>query len=131
MITAVLEAGTGVALEIAPAAVVLLLLGQPIDSPAGPVIGRILGAALVSLGTACWIARNEDQSRAAAGLIAAMLIYNVAVVMLLVHARFALDFRGIGLPPVVIVHTGLAIWCFACLQITLRNASNLPRPPGS
>ena len=118
MITAVLEAGTGVALEIAPAAVVFLLLGLPLDSPAGPVLSRILGAALFSLGTACWLARNEVQSRTAAGLIAALLLYNIAVVLLLFHARIVLMPGGIGLMPAVMVHSGLAVWCVVCLRIT-------------
>ena len=53
-ITAALEAGTGVALAVTPSAVVLALLGSPLDSPVGLVIGRVLGAALFSLGAACW-----------------------------------------------------------------------------
>src|SRR5271157_2932179 len=46
--TAALEAGTGVALALAPSAVVLILLGSPLDSPAGLVIGRVLGAAVLA-----------------------------------------------------------------------------------
>src|SRR3954463_4323735 len=110
LITAALEAGTGVALEIAPSAVVLGLLGMQLDPPAGPVTGRILGAALFSLGAACWLARNDNQSRAGAGLVAAMLLYNIAAVSLLVHARIALVIGGIGLLPAAIVHSGLAVW---------------------
>ena len=41
--------------------------------------------ALLALGLACWLARNEEQSGAAVGLVAAMLLYNAA--------RGAPDFR--------------------------------------
>src|SRR4051812_31187095 len=122
--TAILEVGTGVALEIAPAAVVFLLLGRSLDSPVGPVLCRILGFALFSMGTACWLARNEIQSRAAAGLVAAMSLYNAAVVSLLVHARIVLGMGGIGLLPGVMVHAGLAVWCIACLWSTCRNVTD-------
>ena len=52
--SAAFEGATGVALLVAPSSVVLLLLGSPFDSPADMVIGRVLGAALFSLGAACW-----------------------------------------------------------------------------
>jgi len=120
-ITAAVEAGTGVALAIAPSAVVLVLLGSPLDSPAGLVIGRVLGAALFSLGTACWLARDDAQSRTAAGLIAAMLLYNIAVVSLLGYTRIGLGLSGAGLLPAVILHSALAVWCVTCLRIGRRN----------
>jgi len=122
-ITAVIEAGTGVALAIAPSPVVLVLLGSPLEKPAGLVIGRILGAALFSLGTACWLARHDAQGRTAAGLVAAMLLYNIAAVSLLGYARVGLGISGAGLWPGVILHLALAVWCVACLRIARRNVS--------
>jgi len=122
-ITAVVEAGTGVAIAIAPSPVVLVLLGSPLEKLAGLVIGRILGAALFSLGMACWCAREDAQGRTAAGLIAAMLLYNTAVVSLLGYARIGLGISGAGLPPAVILHSALALWCVACLRIARRNVS--------
>ncbi len=119
-ITAALEAGTGVAVTLAPRAVVLLLLRSPLDSPAGLVIGRVLGAALFALGAACWIARDDAQGRTAAGLVAAMLLYNIAVVSLLGYARIGLQLAGVGLWPAVILHSALAVWCVACLRIARR-----------
>lgn len=124
-ITAALEAATGVALASAPSVVVVVLLGAPLDSPAGLLIGRVLGAALFSLGLACWLARDDAQGRTAAGVIAAMLLYNVAVVSLLVYARIGLLMSGIGLVPAVTVHSALAVWCVACIRIARRNASGL------
>jgi len=122
-ITAALETGTGVALAAAPTSVVLLLLGSPLDSPAGLVIGRVLGAALFSLGAACWLARDDAQGRTAAGLIAAVLLYNIAVVSLLGYARIGLGMSGAGLPPAVILHSALAVWCVVCLRIARRNVT--------
>jgi hypothetical protein len=116
--TAAIETATGVALVIAPSTVVLVLLGSPLDSPAGLVIGRILGASLSSLGTACWLARNDAQGRTAAGLIAAMLLYNMAAVSLLGYTRIGLGMSGVGLWPGVILHAAMAVWCAACCRIT-------------
>jgi hypothetical protein len=122
-ITAALEAGTGVALAIAPSSVVLVLLGSPLDSPASVVIGRVLGAALFSLGAACWGARDDAQGRTAAGLITAMLLYNIAAVSLLGYSRIGLGISGVGLWPAVILHSALVVWCVACLRIARRNVS--------
>ncbi len=112
-ITAMIEAATGVGLTIAPSWAASALLGAPFDSPAALVIGRVLGAALFSLGTACWLAR----SRPAADLVAAMLIYNVATVSVLGYARIGLGLSGVGLWPGFILHSGLAAWCLACRRL--------------
>jgi hypothetical protein len=120
-ITAVVEAGTGVALAVAPSWVVLVLLGSPLESAAGLVIGRILGAALFSLGAACWLARDDAQGWTALGLIAAMLLYNTAAVSLLSYAGIGLGISGIGLWPGIILHSTLAVWCVACLRIARRT----------
>jgi hypothetical protein len=45
-----------------------------------------------------------------------MLLYNVAVVAILVLARMRLGLFGIGFWPVVLAHAGLAAWCVACLS---------------
>ncbi len=110
-ITAVFEAATGIAVVLAPSRAALLLLGSPLDSPAAVVIARVLGAALFSLGTACWFARTEAPGRSSAGLIGAMLIYNVPVAVLLGYARVALGMSGVGLLPAAIAHSALAVWC--------------------
>src|SRR5882672_11518402 len=59
IVTAVLEAGTGLALAIAPAIPVSLLLGASIDEPAALVIARVTGVALLALTLACWSARDD------------------------------------------------------------------------
>jgi len=122
-VTAVLETGTGVALTLAPSAVFLVLLGSPLESPGGQVIGRVLGASLISLGAACWFARDEAPGRANKGLVAAMLLYNIAAASLLGYARIGLHLPGVGLWPAVILHSALAVWCIACLRIARQGGS--------
>ena len=73
-VTAVIEAGAGLAFLVVPAVVVQLLLGADI-SGAGIPLGRVAGAALLVLGVACWVARGDAQSRAAKGLVTAMLFH--------------------------------------------------------
>jgi len=42
--------------------VVSLVIG-PLTEPVGVVFVRIAGVALIALGIACWLARNESQNR--------------------------------------------------------------------
>ncbi len=120
IVTALLEAATGLAFSLSPAMPVSLLLGAALDTPGGLTVARVAGAALLSLGVACWFARDDRQGCAARGVVAAMLLYNVAAVAVLAHAGFGLGLKGIGLWPAVGLHAALAVWCLACL---LRKAT--------
>jgi hypothetical protein len=80
VVTAVIELGAGLALLGFPSAAVALLLGSSLAMPAAVTLGRLAGAALLALGLACWLARRDVQSRAARGLVAAMLLYNFTAV---------------------------------------------------
>ena len=115
MVTAAAETGTGLALLGLPLLVASLLLGASLDTPAALVVARVTGAALLSLGVACWLARHDGQSRAARGLIAGLLLYNTAVAVVLAHAGIGLRLFGIGLWPTVVLHAALAVWCITCL----------------
>ena len=68
VVTAVIEAGAGLALMTWPSAAVMLLLGSSLDTPAGLILGRVAGAALLALGVACWLARRDAESPSAAGV---------------------------------------------------------------
>ena len=115
-VTAVIEAGAGLALGCSPSAVVALLLGTGLDTSAAVVLGRLAGAALLALGVACWLARGDAESRAARGLVAAMLLYNLAAVALLAFAGVGLGLHGVAWWPAVILHAAMTVWCLAALN---------------
>jgi len=115
-LTAIIEAFTGLALITMPSVVVRLLLGSLLDTSAAVTLGRVAGVALLALGVACWLARDDTQSRPARGLVAAMLLYNVGTVAVLTFAGIGLGLHGIALWPAVILHAVMAVWCIACLR---------------
>jgi hypothetical protein len=116
IVTTVMEAGVGLALLALPARVVSLLLGASLDSAAGFTVARLAGCALLSLGVACWLARNDGQTRAASGLVIAMLVYNTTVAILLAFAGLAQDSFQTILGVVIVLHAIMAGWCVACLR---------------
>jgi len=116
VVTAAAEASTGLILLALPALVGSLLLGASIGSPAALVMIRVGGAALLAIGVACWMARNDLRSAATRGLLAALLLYNLAAFAVLLHAGAVLGLPGIGLWPAVFLHAALAAWCIACLR---------------
>lgn len=115
MVTAWAEAATGLALVLSPSVPASMLFGASLDTPTELVFARIAGGALLSIGAACWLSRNEEKSRAATGLVAALSLYNAAAIAILVHAGLSLGLSGIGLWPAVVLHVGLAGWCISCL----------------
>lgn len=116
VLTAAFESATGLALLLAPALLSSLLFGVGLDAPIALVVARIAGAALIALGLACWLARDDGRSRSAVALIAALLFYNVAATAVLVHTGLGLKLTGVALWPAVATHVALAIWCVACLR---------------
>ena len=110
-ITAIMEAATGLGLLAVPAIVARLLLGATLDTPAAVTVARVGGTALLSISLACWLGRENGRA-----LVAAMLLYNVVVVGLLLHAALALALSGPGLWPAIALHLAFAFWCTACLR---------------
>lgn len=116
--TGLVEALTGLGLLVAPSLVAKLLLGDPLETNSSLILGRVLGTALVSIGISCFIARKDGQSKTALGLIAAMLLYNLTVVVLFAYARVGLGMTGLGLWPGIVLHLVMSVWCVACLRRT-------------
>jgi hypothetical protein len=114
IVTALIELGTGVALVVAPSLVVELLTGEGLSSPQSQVLGRIAGASLISIGVACWQMSRGELS-GSRQLIGSLLVYNLAVPVLLIHAALGQGMRGYALWPTTALHICLAIWSTICL----------------
>lgn len=122
IVTALVEMPIGLLLLFSPALVVPFLVGASLDAPAALVVARLAGAALLSLGGACWLARDDAPNRAGSGLIAAMLLYNSVAVAVLARAGAGARLVGVLTWPAVVLHVVLAGWCIACLRSGSANA---------
>jgi hypothetical protein len=116
LISALIEITTGVALLVVPALLAPILIGAELDTPAGLAVARVAGGALLSLGIACWFGSRDAQSRAAAGIVVSMLVYNLAAATLLLALRFYVGLAGIGLLPAAVMHAALAVWCIVVVN---------------
>jgi len=123
IVTALVEMPIGLMLLLSPGLVVPFLLGTSLGAPAALVVARIAGAALLSLGGACWLARDDGPNRARRGLVAAMVLYNCAAVAVLAHAGAGVRLVGVLMWPAVALHAALALWCIACLRSGPLTAS--------
>lgn len=114
-ITGLIEAATGAGLLVSPPLVADLLLGASLGPPPALIVGRVAGAALLALGVACWLARDESESRPAQGLVFALLVYNAAATAVLTYSGAALPPGGVLLWPAVGIHAAFAAWCILSL----------------
>jgi hypothetical protein len=103
--------------------VALLVGGAPLEAPAALTVARVGGAGLLALGVACWLARVDTQSPTTRGLVAAMLLYDVAAVAILAFAGIGFGLRGVALWPAVVLHAVMTIWCVACLRRSPLNVT--------
>lgn len=122
LVSAVIEMGAGLLLLSAPSPTAKLLLGAGLVAPESILVGRVAGAALLSIGLSCWVERSRDPSASAIGLVAGLLAYNAAVVVLFAYAALVGKMNGIGIWPAVGLHSALIIWCAARLRVG-RGAS--------
>lgn len=111
IVTAVIEGLTGFLLAAVPSVVTKLLLDTSLDGSVPLTVARLTGLALLTLAVACWLARLDGGTRAANGLVAAMVLYNIGATGLLVYASIGLRLSGIGLWPAVLLHAVMGAWC--------------------
>src|SRR5262249_10574781 len=127
--TAFGEGGIGLPLLISPPVVLGLLLGVDQASREVIVVARIAGAALLAVGVACWLGRNDHHGPAQRGLLLGFLVYDLAAAGILTYAGWVLGLAGIALWPAVGLHIALALGCVACMPGSLAPVS--PSPPAS
>jgi hypothetical protein len=121
-VAALIEVGAGLSLLISPGLAIWVLLGVRESSLEALVVGRIGGAALLALGIACWLARDDRGSRSQHGLLWAMLIYNVGGCVALAFAGLIPRMTGLALWPGVALHAAIAIWFAANLRASAAKA---------
>lgn len=109
------EVLAGLAATLVPSWFFSFLLGT-LDAPAGLYAFRMFGVAIIAVGIACWLARNDNGSQAGRPLILALLLYDILFVTILLAARFGAGLSGFGLWPTVLVHLALASSSVLCLR---------------
>ena len=115
--TAVLEVATGASLLTAPSFIARLLLGAGLESPVAVLLGKVAGAALLSIGLACWVDRNRS-GRGPLGLVTGLAAYNAMGAVLLARGAIVDGMDGVAIWPACAVHLALLIWCARCLVST-------------
>ena len=121
ILTALFEGLVGVGLFLMPVLVVSTLLNTPLDTPGGLVAARLAGAAIIALAICCWQARDSQPTRAALGIVAALLFYNIAAAALLAYGGVRLGLQSIFIWPTIVAHSGMAIWCAALVWLAFRK----------
>jgi hypothetical protein len=115
-VTAIVEAGAGLALLSLPSVTASLLLGTPLNSTAAVILARVGGAAILTLAIVCWMARRDTHGLASQGLVTAMAFYNIAVAGVLLFAYFGDGLHGLLLWPAVAFHVAMSAWCVTNLS---------------
>jgi hypothetical protein len=103
--SAIVEAGTGLALVAAPAFVLSSLIGGTVAEGWLP-LGRCFGIAILALVMACWPGREPSGGRAA---FRGLLSYNALIALYLTVLGAAAQWRGLFLWPVVVLHALVAL----------------------
>ena len=124
VVTAIVEAGAGLVFLVLPSLASKLLFGSSLDEPVALMVGRLTGAALVTLGVACWLAHFDVKNRTTIGLVTAMLFYHLAAFAILGFAGAGLGLVGVSLGLGIVFHSAMAIWCLICLRTGRVNAEN-------
>jgi hypothetical protein len=104
MVSATIEAATGLALIAVPEFVAHWLLGAEL-SAAGIAVARVAGFGLLSLAIACWSGANEATAQATR----ALFVYNLLAGLYLGYLRASGGFVSLLLWPACLVHILIAL----------------------
>src|SRR5208283_1181692 len=104
MVSAAIEAATGVALIAVPDLVARVLLGTEL-SGSGIAVARVAGFGLLSLAIGCWPGGNEASAQA----VCALFVYNLLAGLYLGYLRVGGEFAGYLLWPACVLHLLLAL----------------------
>jgi hypothetical protein len=115
-VTAAVEAATAIGLLLAPSWVVTVLFDRPPGTALSMLLARLVGAPLLALSMACWLAAGDSAGPAASALVFAMLLYDTTAAVLLVYGGAVVRLAGVGLWPAAIAHVALGVWCIAALR---------------
>lgn len=99
MMSAAIEAATGVALIAAPDLVARVLLGAGL-SDSGVAVARVAGFGLLALAIACWPGSDDATPQATR----ALFVYNLLAGLYLGYLRVAGGFAGLLLWPACALH---------------------------
>ena len=102
--SALVEAGTGVALLVAPAFVLSLLMGAA--TAEGLPLGRCFGVALLALAAACW---PGPEPGGGAPAFRGLLSYNGLIALYLAALGGTGQWRGLLLWPAMMLHALVAL----------------------
>jgi hypothetical protein len=103
--SAIVEAGTAVALLFAPAVVLHLLIGSTAAEAWLP-LGRCFGITLLALALACWPGRDPGRGPPA---FRALLSYNGLIGLYLATLGAAGQWNGLLLWPAAVLHAVIAL----------------------
>jgi len=115
-VTTAIEVPTGVLSLLQPSVVLALLFGWREIGSETLLMARVAGAAVLGLGVASWLARDDGHTQARRGLLTGLFIYNAVAVVLLVFAGAVLQTAGLLLWPAVLYHVALTAWSVDCLR---------------
>lgn len=122
VVTAAIEAGASVALLRFPSVTVRLLLGSTSNMQPSTALVRVVGAILLALGIACWLASRSPLKPCARRMVMGMMAYNPCAALALGVVGMRAPSVGILLWPAVVLHAAMAGWCIVCL---MKNPSNV------
>ena len=112
-LTAIIEGLTGFALIAAPVPLVSFLLGVPLLGAGGMIAAFIAGAAIISVAFFCWLSRKNANDFA---IVKTMVVYNIAVVAILVYGVINYQLMTVPLWLVVGFHLVFAVWAIMIIQ---------------